>query len=114
MKGQKRLGIKGDWVRIHSVVLKPEERAGHLPEDTKGVPLEMWDKGWLTDFVSGDGAAVGEEVEIETVTGRRARGTLVEVYPAYRHSFGNYIPEIHEIDRTLTSVMKEVRDAEQE
>ena len=26
---------KGDWVRIHSVVLKSEERTAKLPDDTK-------------------------------------------------------------------------------
>ena len=34
----------GDFVRIHNIVLKVGERADNLPEDTKKVPLEMWDK----------------------------------------------------------------------
>ena len=37
----------GDFVRIHNIVLKVGERADNLPEDTKKVPLEMWDKGFL-------------------------------------------------------------------
>ena len=32
---------QGDWVRIHSVVLSPDQRAPQVPEDTAGVPLEM-------------------------------------------------------------------------
>ena len=36
---------KGDWVRIHKIILKAEERTGKLPEDTQKVPLEMWTKG---------------------------------------------------------------------
>ncbi|HBG38663.1 MAG TPA: 2-amino-4-ketopentanoate thiolase, partial [Clostridiaceae bacterium] len=28
---------KGEWVQIHDIVLKPEERSPHLPEDTKKV-----------------------------------------------------------------------------
>ena len=38
---------KGDWVQIHNIVLKPEERSSALPEDTKKHPLEMWVKGYL-------------------------------------------------------------------
>ena len=38
---------KGEWVRIHKVILKAEQRTGKLPEDTKKVPLEMWTKGYL-------------------------------------------------------------------
>ncbi len=37
---------KGDWVQIHQIVLKPEERAPQVPEDTKKVPLEFWVKGY--------------------------------------------------------------------
>ncbi len=40
---------KGDWVKIHSIVLQPEERAPQVPEDTKKVPLETWVKGFLLD-----------------------------------------------------------------
>ena len=54
----------GTWVEIHSVVLAPEERADHLPEDTRRVPLEMRVKGFLVAA-----AALGERVEIVTVAG---------------------------------------------
>ena len=40
---------KGDWVRIHRNVLEPSGRAASVPEDTKKVPLEMWDKGHLLE-----------------------------------------------------------------
>ena len=33
---------KGDWVRIHSVVLKADERTAKIPEDTQKCDLEMW------------------------------------------------------------------------
>ena len=36
---------KNDWVRVHRSVLEPEQRTGKLPEDTKQVPLEMWEIG---------------------------------------------------------------------
>ena len=30
---------KGDWVRIHSIVLKADERTAKLPEDTQKMRL---------------------------------------------------------------------------
>lgn len=92
---------KGDWVRIHKVVLKAEERTAKLPEDTKVCDLEMWTKGTLlSDAESGD------EVEIETIVGRREKGELVEVNPYYTHSYGVFVPEIIEIDKQLREIMK--------
>ena len=38
---------KGEWVRIHRVILRAEERTAKLPEDTKHCDLEMWTKGEL-------------------------------------------------------------------
>ena len=50
---------RGDWVRIHNIVLKPEERSTNLPEDTQKVPLEMWTKGELqADAEIGDTVTV--------------------------------------------------------
>jgi hypothetical protein len=80
---------KGDWVRIHSVVLAPDERSGALPEDTKRVPLELWTKGYL----SAD-AKLGEEVSVTTRTGRIVSGTLSDEAPHYAHSFGDFVPEL--------------------
>ncbi|MGO1713197.1 MAG: 2-amino-4-oxopentanoate thiolase subunit OrtA, partial [Senegalia sp. (in: firmicutes)] len=40
---------KGEWVRIYNVVLEANERAQQVPDDTKKVPLEMWDKGFLLE-----------------------------------------------------------------
>jgi len=104
-KGKAASAKKGDWVRIHSILLWPDERAENLPEDTARVPLEMWNKG----FLLGDGKKVGETVIVETVTGRKISGTLIEIFPSYRHGFGEYIPEISTIDRQLTSLMEEIR-----
>ena len=33
---------KGDWVLTHNIILTPQQRAPQVPEDTHGVPLEMW------------------------------------------------------------------------
>lgn len=87
---------KGDWVKIHSVVLKPEQRSPNIPEDTSKKPLEMWVKGYLkTD------AEIGEEVEVVTITGRDEKGTLTEVNPTFEHSFGKFVPEILKIGKDL-------------
>lgn len=92
---------KGDWVRIHKVVLKAEERTAKLPEDTKVCDLEMWTKGTLLSD-----AEIGDKVEIETIVGRREKGELVEVNPYYTHSYGVFVPEIIEIDKQLREIMK--------
>ncbi|MEA4940584.1 MAG: 2-amino-4-oxopentanoate thiolase subunit OrtA [Christensenella sp.] len=82
---------KGDWVRIHSVILQPGERAATVPEDTKQVPLEQWTKGYLQA-----NAALGEEASVVTRTGRLVSGTLVDETPHYTHSFGDFVPELQQ------------------
>jgi hypothetical protein len=94
---------QGDWVRIHSIVLTAKERNPQVPEDTARVPLEMWDKGFLLN----DEAAVGDEVEVETIIGRKVKGTLLEIAPAWDHDFGRCVPEIIRIGRQLKAIMKE-------
>ena len=91
---------KGDWVRIHSVVLKAEERTAKLPDDTKKCDLEQWTKGFLLAD-----AEIGDEVEVETAVGRIEKGTLIEVHPYYTHSYGKFVPEIIEIDKQLRAIM---------
>ena len=89
---------KGEWVRIHKYILEPSERAPQVPEDTKKVPFEMWDKGYLEED-----AAIGDLVKIITTTGRVEEGTLIEVNPYYEHDFGKFVPE-------LLVISKQVRD----
>ena len=91
---------KGEWVRIHKIILEPRERAPQVPDDTKAVPLEMWDKGYLQAD-----AEIGDEVEIETVTGRRETGTLIEVNPYYTHDFGTFVPELLAIDKQVREIL---------
>lgn len=95
---------KGEWVRIHSVVLKAAQRTGKIPEDTQKCDLEMWTKGFLLND-----AEIGDEVEIETAVGRKEHGTLIEVHPYYTHSYGKFVPELIEIDKQLREVMGGVR-----
>src|SRR5674476_1455832 len=78
---------KGEWVRIYKIILQPSERAPQVPDDTKKVPLELWVKGFLMND-----SEMGENVEIETVTGRKEEGKLIEVNPYYTHDYGKFIP----------------------
>ena len=56
---------KGTWVEIEQIVLKPEERAPSLPEDTKKVPYVLRVAGFLSDD-----AEMGQTVRIRTRTFR--------------------------------------------
>lgn len=92
---------KGQWVRIHRVVLKADERTAKLPEDTQKCDLQMWVKGYLQSD-----AEIGDEVEVITATDRIEKGTLIEENPYYTHSYGKFVPEIVEIDRRVREIMK--------
>lgn len=94
------LAKKGDWVQIHQIVLKPEERAPQVPEDTKKVPLELWVKGYAVTE-----AKVGEQIEIETTTGRKVNGELVAINPRYIHSFGDFVPELLKVDVQVKEIL---------
>ena len=94
---------KGTWVEIHRIVLPPDQRAPRVPEDTREVPLEMRVKG----FLAAD-AAPGAETEIVTLAGRRLRGIVTEVCPAYTHGFGDPIPELLSIGSEARAILNEV------
>lgn len=92
---------RGDWVRIHNVVLEVGQRATSIPEDTQNVPLEMWVKGFLLD----EGANIGDKVKIETYIGRTVEGDLLEVNPYYKHDFGKCVPELLYIGRQARELL---------
>ncbi len=94
----------GTWVEIHSIVLSADQRADHIPQDTRCVPLEMRVKGFLVG-----NAALGDQVEIATVAGRRLRGTLAHVNPSYAHGFGPPIPELQRITGEVRAQLQEPR-----
>lgn len=93
-------GKKGDFVRIHNIVLKSSERAPQVPDDTKKVPLEMWVKG----FLQAD-ANIEDEVEILTITGRKVSGKLVELNSVYRHNYGEFVPELLQIGLQARAIL---------
>jgi hypothetical protein len=80
---------KGTWVEIEQVVLKPEERAPTLPEDTKQTPYLLHVSGFLQAETE-----MGQEATIRTIIGRELSGTLITSLPSYNHSFGTTIPEL--------------------
>jgi hypothetical protein len=96
----------GTWVEVHRIVLRPGERAQHIPDDTKSVPLEMRVKGFLAAA-----ADLGTEAEIITPAGRRLRGTLTAVNPPYTHSFGPPIPELSRIGREVRALLHKRRES---
>jgi len=97
-----KMAKKGDWVRIHKVVLPAAERTAKIPDDTKQVDFEMWVKGTLQN----ETAEIGDEVTIITATDREETGKLLEVNPYYTHSYGKFVPEIVEIDKQLREIMQ--------
>lgn len=94
---------KGDWVKIHNIVLEPNERPTNIPEDTQQVPLETWVKGFLLN----DEAKIGDKVEIETYIGRKTEGKLIEINPYYDHDYGKAVPEILYIGRQAKELLEE-------
>lgn len=80
---------KGSYVRIRRTLMKSGERSPNLPEETKKVPLKMWVKGYLQEE-----ADLFDIVTIKTLTGRFETGRLKEVNPPYKHTYGDFVPEI--------------------
>ncbi len=104
MEGESQAAVDvvqpGRWVEIRSTVLEAAERAPQVPEDTRQVPLEMRARGFLLRS-----AMLGDEVEIETLTGRRLRGILHAGEPAYTHGFGPPVKELLGIARELRALL---------
>jgi 2-amino-4-ketopentanoate thiolase alpha subunit len=91
----------GTWVELHRVVLAPGERAPQVPDDTQRVPLELRVKGRLLAA-----AAIGDEAEIETPSGRRVTGRLESVAPAHTHTFGPPEPALLDVGAELRTLLR--------
>ncbi|TYP53792.1 hypothetical protein LZ11_01515 [Thermosediminibacter litoriperuensis] len=98
---------KGMWVEIENTVLQPGERAPHVPEDTKRVPLVMWVKG----FLESNEAFLGDRVKVRTLAGRIVEGKLVAINPRHEHDFGDCVEELLQagegLKKELEMVLKE-------
>lgn len=90
------------YVQIHKIELKPEERTGKLPADTKQVPLEFWTKGFLQED-----AKINDQVSIKTITGRIVDGTLVVVNPTFDFGYGEtYVHELLQVGIQVREIVK--------
>ena len=97
---------RGDWVEVERVILEPAQRSQNLPPETAEQPLRMWVKG----FALGE-ASLGEQLAIETMTGRCVSGTLSAVDPGYFHTFGKPIPELVHVGKDLRARLAAFRGA---
>ncbi len=95
---------EGDWVEIERVLLEPADRSTNLPEDTAAQPLMVWVKGFALA-----GAALGDELPVETMTGRTVTGRLSAINPGYFHTFGKPAPELTHVGRDLRLRVAEYR-----
>lgn len=93
----------GSWVRIHQMVLTPQQRAPQAPEDTRRVPLELWVKGELMQD-----ASPGDTVKVRTRAGREVTGTLLGEDTGYTHSFGETVPELRQVGDRVRRKLQEV------
>jgi hypothetical protein len=94
----------GDWVEVACVLLEPADRAEGLPPETAEKPLLMWVKGFASA-----GVAIGEPVEVETMTGRKVTGDLSAINPGYYHTFGDPIPELNDVGRNVRAQLAAYR-----
>jgi hypothetical protein len=83
---------KGTWVEIERVLLKPEERAPNLPEETRKCPYILKLSGFLQED-----AELGAQVTVRSLIGHDHTGQLKVVNPSYSHSFGATVPELLKI-----------------
>ncbi len=95
---------KGDWIEISSQILTSSERASNLPDDTAAMPYVMKTRG--TAMENGQ---LGEEILIQTPSGRQLKGKAEEIDPYYTHDFGECVPELVEIRKTIRAMMKGVK-----
>jgi hypothetical protein len=93
---------RGDHVRIRWIVLRPEERAPGIPEDTRATPFVAWVNGSLEE----DAATIGQRVHVRTEIGRVLEGELVEIAPRAAHDFGSPQPELLAAGRQLGEILE--------
>jgi 2-amino-4-ketopentanoate thiolase alpha subunit len=96
----------GEWVEVERVLLEPADRSANLPPETAEKPMLVWVAGF-----AGAEARIGEELTVETVTGRFVTGRLSAVNPGYFHTFGNPVPELIGVGRDLKARVAAYRKA---
>jgi len=96
----------GEWVEVERVLLDPADRSAALPPETAERPMLVWVSG----FANAEGE-MGDEVTVETMTGRLVTGRLSAINPGFFHTFGNPIPELVGVGRDLRARLAEYRRA---
>ena len=93
------------WVEIGFTVLEPAQRTARLPEDTTRVPYQARVRGFAVGA-----CRLGDEVEVETLTGRRVRGRVVALEPRFAHDFGRPVPELIEAGLEARALLPSLED----
>jgi len=101
--------VRGQWVQIHKIILKPGERAPQVPEDTAEVPFELRVKGYLQD----EKAVIGDLVTIKTPIGREVKGQLIDIEPRYTHDFGDHVSVLDEAGAELQELMRKISESDE-
>ncbi len=96
----------GEWVEVERVLLEPADRSANLPPETAEKPMLVWVAGF-----AGAEASIGDELTVETVTGRFVTGRLSAINPGYFHTFGNPVPELIGVGRDLKARVAAYRKA---
>jgi len=99
---------KGQWVKVEKILLKPEERTAKIPDETKKVPYVIH----ICGFLEKD-SEIGSEVKIISRIGREHIGKLIEVNPTFKHNFGEFVPELVNINIELKREIDEIKNIEQ-
>ncbi len=98
---------KGDWVKIEKILLKPEERTAKIPDETKKVPYVVHVCGYLEQD-----AEIGSVVNIKSKIGRIHTGKLIEEKPTFKHNFGDFVPELADINIELRNELEQILENE--
>jgi hypothetical protein len=96
---------KKTYVEIEKILLNPDERSPHIPNDTKEIPFIMRVKGFLLKD-----AKIGNQVNIITMTKRIETGTLVNIKPSYQHTFGHFVDEVMKVRMDILSEMEDYHE----
>ncbi|MFN3411337.1 MAG: 2-amino-4-oxopentanoate thiolase subunit OrtA [Exilispira sp.] len=98
---------KGEWVKIEKIILNPDERTAKIPDETKKVPYIVHICGHLIED-----ADIGQKATIISRIGRIHEGKLIEENPAFRHNFGDFVPQLVDINIELKKELEEINKIE--
>ena len=95
-----------EWVEVERVLLEPADRSAALPPETAEKQMLVWVNGFATAE-----ADIGDDVTVETMTGRLVTGRLSAINPGYFHTFGKPVPELIGVGRDLRARLAAYREA---